>query len=154
MWQRIQTLFLGLLVLAMLGLLVLPIWVNQPDTPTEHQLYALHYTEKSAEGNSTFYFPYSVTAVLAVAAAVVSVLSIRSYTNRPLQLRLGLLNSLLLLGVMICVVVFVTDLTKTHAQGQYGPGFWLIAAAVACNFLANRFIRKDQQLVKDSDRLR
>ncbi|MCE2734512.1 MAG: DUF4293 domain-containing protein [Chryseotalea sp.] len=154
MWQRIQTLFLGLLIVAMLGLLVLPIWVNQPDTPTEHQLYALHYTEKAESSKSTFYFPYSITAVLAVAAMVVSGISIKSYTNRPLQLRLGLLNSLLLLGVMICVVVFVTDLAKSQPTGQYGPGFWLIAAAVACNFLANRFIRKDQQLVKDSERLR
>lgn len=154
MWQRIQTLFLVLIVIAMLGLLIMPIWVSQPDTPNEHQLFALHYTEKSPEGNKTYYLPYCLTAVLAVAAATVSVISIRSFKNRQLQMRLGLLNSLLMLGVMICIVVFVTDLTGTHPQAQYGIGFWLVAVGVACNFLANRFIRRDEQLVKDADRIR
>lgn len=154
MWQRIQTLFLVMIIASMLGLLILPIWVNAPDTPNEHQLYALHYTEKSPEGNKSYYLPYCLTAILAVAAATVSFISIRSYHDRQKQMRLGLLNSLLMLGVMICIVFFVTDLTETHPDAQYGFGFWLVAVGVACNFLANRFIRRDEQLVKDADRIR
>ena len=154
MWQRIQTLFLALIIVSMVGLLLLPIWVSQPDSANEHQLYAFHYTEKSIDGNKTQYIPYCITAVLAIAAATVSAISIKSYKNRPLQMRLGLLNSLLMLGVMVSVVVFVTDLASTHTEAQYGLGFWLIASGVACNFVANRFIRRDEQLVKDSDRLR
>ena len=35
-----------------------------------------------------------------------------------------------------------------------GLGLWLPGAAVICNLLANRFIRKDERLVRDADRLR
>ncbi len=154
MWQRIQTIFLGVVVISMIALIFLPIWVYQPATENAHQLFALHYTEKTSGIASTLYFPYSITAMLAIAAATVASISIRKFNNRALQLKLGALNSLLMLGVMVCVVIFTLDLAKTHQGGLYGTGFWMVAVGVAANFLANRFIRRDEKLIRDSERLR
>jgi glucan phosphoethanolaminetransferase (alkaline phosphatase superfamily) len=154
MWQRIQTVFLVVVIISMVGLIFMPIWVFQPDTENSHMLYALHYTEKENGVANTLYMPYAITAMLAMAAAAIAFISIRKFKNRVLQMKLGALNSLLMLGAMVSIVVFVMDLAKSHSGGQYGSGFWMIAMGVAANFLANRFIRRDEKLVRDSERLR
>lgn len=154
MWQRIQTVFLLVVVVAMVALIFLPIWVHQPGTENAHQLYALHYTEKLNGVATTLYYPYCITAMLAVAAATVSFISLRKFNNRRLQMKLGALNSLIMLGLMVCIVIFIFDLAKTHPSAMYGMGFWMVAIGVAANFLANRFIRRDEKLVRDSERLR
>jgi Domain of unknown function (DUF4293) len=154
MWQRIQTVFLLVVIVAMIALIFLPIWVHQPGTDNAHQLYALHYTEKVEGVATTFYFPYSITAMLAIASATVSFISVQKFKNRGLQMKLGALNSLLMLGVMVCIVIFIFDLAKTHQNAMYGMGFWMVAIGVAANFLANRFIRRDEKTVRDSERLR
>jgi len=154
MWQRIQTVFLVVVIISMVGLIFMPIWVFQPDTENSHMLFALHYTEKANGVANTLYMPYAITAMLAMAAAAIAFISIRKFKNRVLQMKLGALNSLLMLGAMVSIVVFVMDLAKSHSGGQYGSGFWMIAMGVAANFLANRFIRRDEKLVRDSERLR
>ncbi len=154
MWQRIQTVFLAVVVISMIGLIFMPIWVFEPSTENAHLLYALHYTEKVNGVGNPLYMPYAITGMLAVAAATVAFISLRKYNNRMLQMKLGALNSLLMLGAMVSIVFFVLDLAKTHQGGQYGSGFWMIAIGVAANFLANRFIRRDEKLVRDSERLR
>jgi len=154
MWQRIQTVFLGVVIVSMIALIFLPIWVYQPETDSAHQLYALHYIQKTNGVASILYFPYSITAMLAVACATIAFISIRKFNNRALQIKLGALNSILMLGIMVCIVIFVLDLAKAHQGGLYGIGFWMVALGVIANFLANRFIRRDEKIVRDSERLR
>jgi putative flippase GtrA len=154
MWQRIQTVFLVVVVLSMIGTILLPLWVFQPESENSHMLYALHYSVKSNGAIDTRYLPYCVTAMLAAAAATLAFISIRQFKNRMLQMKLGALNALLMLGLMICVVVFALDLTKQYPHGQYGAGLWTIVVSIIANFLANRFIRKDEKLVRESERLR
>jgi amino acid permease len=70
-------------------------------------------------------------------------------------MKLGALNTLILAGAMVCVAVYTMQLAKQFPEGsRNGTGMYLIFAAVLCNWLAVRFIRKDERLVKDSDRLR
>lgn len=154
MWQRIQTVFLVVVVFSMIALIFMPIWVYQPETENAHQLFALHYTEKVKGVPTTYYVPYAITAMLAMATAAVAFISIRKFDNRVLQMKLGVVNSLLMLGTMVSIVFFVMDLAKSHQSGQYGSGFWMVAIGVAANFLANRFIRRDEKVVRDSERLR
>lgn len=154
MWQRIQTVFLAVVVISMIALIFMPIWVYAPETENSHQLFALHYTEKTNGVANTVYMPYAITAMLAIATATVAFISIGKFSNRVLQMKLGVLNSLLMLGTMVAIVVFILDLAKAHQGGQYGSGFWMVAIGVAANFLANRFIRRDEKLIRDSERLR
>jgi hypothetical protein len=102
---------------------------------------------------TTLYLPYSISAILLVASATVAIVQIRSFTNRMLQIKLGALNSLFLAGSLGSLVYFGTTLVGTYG-GVYGIGMWLPAVAVVCNWLAIRFIKRDERLVRDSDRLR
>lgn len=153
MWQRIQTVFLVLVVLSMVVSLFLPIW-KLTDGTQEFQLYPLHFTTLDNGQRLTTYFPYSITAILMVAAATIAVMEIRRFDNRMTQIKLGTLNSLILAGVMVCVVIFYNNATKQFGYGRYGLSLWIPFIGVACNWLAIRFIRRDEKLVRDSDRIR
>ena len=153
MWQRIQTLFLVLVVVSMIVSLFLPIW-KFTDGAKELQLFPLHFSTIQNGQQSTTYFPYSITAILMVAAATIAIISIRRFDNRMTQVKLGTLNSLILAGVMICVVIFYNNVTKEYGYGPYGLSLWIPFIGVACNWLAIRFIRRDEKLVRDSDRIR
>ncbi len=157
MWQRIQTVFLALVVLCLIVAIFLPVWAINEGT-TRHVLYALYYGT-TADGDSgelisKSYVPFCVTGIILAAAATIAAIEITKYKDRLLQIKLGTLNALLLAFGLISAVYFSTDLVKTHGGGQYGLGLWLPGAAVVFNWLSMRFIRRDEKLVRDSDRLR
>lgn len=151
MWQRIQTVFLAIAIVSLLASLVLPIWTIEVNGE-KSVLTAFYYLQ----GNEYKYNPYSLTAIIAIASATLALTEITRYKNRMTQMKIGALNSLFLVGVIGSGLYFTSQLAKTFpgVQGQYGPGLWIPFAAVLCNLLANRFIRKDERLVRDSDRLR
>lgn len=157
MWQRIQTVFLVIAILALLATVFFPIWTYE-GAGERHALYALHYSVFSTGDNGgtmvTTYMPYSLTAILAVAAITIALIEIGKYRNRVLQMKLGALNSLLIAGTILCAVLFSDEFVRTFPQGQYGLGLWLPGVAVVCNLLANRFIRRDERIVRESSRLR
>ena len=111
MWQRIQTLFLVLVVVSMVVSLFLPIW-KFTEGAKEFQLYPLHFTTVENDQRITTYFPYSITAILMIAAATIAIMEIKRFDNRLTQIKLGTLNSLILAGVMICVVLFYNNVTS------------------------------------------
>jgi hypothetical protein len=150
MWQRIQTVFLGITTIALGISLILPVWQGQSEgaaivlTP----FYFL-------KNNQYIYIPYSLTAVLIVAGLTISLIEIRRFDNRVLQMKLGALNTLILAGALGCVAYYTTQLEKQFPSGsQNGMGMYLIFVAVLCNWLAVRFIRRDERMVRDSERLR
>ena len=154
MWQRIQTVFLVIAVLCLIGAIFLPIWVYQDASGKVYELFALHFTIIENGVRTTSYMPYSLTAILFVAGATLAVIEIRKFKDRIAQVKMGALNSLFLAGGLCAAVYFSTTLIKTYQGGTYGLGLWLPAVAVACNWAAIRFIKRDERLVRDSDRLR
>ncbi|MBX2900858.1 MAG: DUF4293 domain-containing protein [Cyclobacteriaceae bacterium] len=153
MWQRIQTVFLVLVVVSMLVSLFLPIW-KLVDDAKEVQLYALHFTIIENGQRTTSYFPYSLTAILMVAAATIALMEIRRFDNRMTQIKLGTLNSLILAGALGSAVYFFSQVSEKYGATSLGYTIWAMFVGVACNWVAIRFIRKDEKLVRDSDRLR
>lgn len=149
MWQRIQTVFLGIAAIALIVALVLPLW--EARAGEEIIVLTPFYLLKSGD---YFYYPYALTAVLTVAALTLVFLTIRRYDNRLVQMKLGLFNTLILTGIMICIVWFVLSLNKQYPIARNGYGMFSIFGAVICNWLAVRFIRRDEKLVRDSERLR
>ena len=155
MWQRIQTVFLGLVVAVMLASMLLPIWTYTDAGGIRYQLYPLHYSIIEGEQRSTAYFPYSITAVLMIAAATIALQTIRRYDNRLLQMKLAAFNTLLLMAVMGAVVYFSSQLNDEFKYiGMSRGALWTIFSGVAFNWIAMRFIRRDEKIVKDSERLR
>lgn len=102
-------------------------------------------------------------AVLTIFSGVVALASIFFYKNRMLQVRvvavaflLGVID--LFLIFIWAVDAFVDQATQamacTEVQTTYGVATWAIIAAVVLMFLAQRFIRKDEEKVRSADRLR
>jgi heme/copper-type cytochrome/quinol oxidase subunit 3 len=150
MWQRIQTVFLGITIIALAISMILPIWQGQLDGAPI--ILTPFYLKQS---DVYTYLPYSLTAILVVAGMTLALIEIRRYDNRILQMKLGVLNTLILAGSMVCVAVYTMKLAEKYPEGsQNGIGMYFIFIAVLCNWLAVRFIRRDERLVKDSDRLR
>ncbi len=153
MWQRIQTLFLVLVVLSMLVSFFLPLW-KITNGATEMQLYPLHFSTIENGVKTTQYFPFSIMAILMVAAATIAIMEIMRFDNRMTQVKLGTLNSLILALVLGSVVYFYNQVTNQYGYGKFGLSIWVPFVGVACNWLAIRFIRRDEKLVRDSDRIR
>lgn len=150
MWQRIQTVFILIVILAVMGSIFLPIWIASDQN---NVLYALHYSFLKDGVPVPVYMPYAITGILLIAAATIAVIQIGKFKNRILQVKLGALNSLLIALALGASVYFGSKLVREFG-GQFGFGLWLPAVAALCNWLALRFIRKDEKLVRDSDRLR
>lgn len=158
MLQRIQTVFLLLVALMMLLTLFFPFWTYQAEGSTEYYgLFAFYYEYFDTEVNETVrtFFPFTFIATLVVASITVALIEVTKYKNRLLQIKLGALNSLFIAGALILVAYFATDFVKSQGiNGKYGIAFFLPAAALLFNLLANRYIRKDERLVKSVDRIR
>ena len=158
MWQRIQTVFLVLVIVSMVVGIFFPIWVGMEDNVT-YRLYPLHFSSyqetESGRVSVASYYPYSITAILMIAAATIAFMEVRRFDNRILQVKLGTLNSLVLMGVMISAVVLANKMSDAHPLNwTYGMGLYIPFAGVTFNWLAVRFIRRDEKLVRDSDRIR
>ena len=154
MWQRIQTVFLAIAILSLLAAIFFPIWRFSDPLGQTHTLFPLHYTVKQNEVPNTQYFPYSITAILLVASITIAIIQIGKFKNRVLQMKLGALNSLFMAGSIASAVIFSNGFIKTFNGGHYGLALWLPGIAVICNLIANRFIRRDERIVRESNRLR
>ncbi|GAB4395485.1 MAG: hypothetical protein OHK0053_03750 [Microscillaceae bacterium] len=162
MIQRVQTIFLFVVVLSMVLCFFFPIWEKQ-NTSTQEKtslnLFSLKYEkktekgEKAAQTTSTFYL-----ALLAAAAAATALYSIFRYDNRLTQMKLGLLNSLLMSIMLALSVYFITYYgEKSFPKPEFGTylvSFYLMIAGLISNLVANRFIRRDENLVRSSNRMR
>jgi hypothetical protein len=154
MWQRIQTVFLVVVIISLFASLFFPIWIHNDPLGQTHALFSLHYTVTENQIPNTVYFPYAVTAILTIAALTIAIIEIGKYRHRVLQMKLGALNSLFMAGSIAAAVIFSNQLVKLYQGGGYGLGLWLPGAAVLCNLIANQFIRRDERIVRESDRLR
>ena len=162
MLQRVQSIFLLGVALCMGLLLVTDIWEETlPDQNQRIELdaYALQTTSLSSadEGNFTVVHNTWFIAAFATLSAIVAFYEIFCYKNRLTQLKLGFLNVLLMMVVLGSTVYFIFEgetLSANATQGDFETGIYLPGLALIFNLLANRFIRRDEQLVRSVDRLR
>lgn len=158
MLQRIQTLLLALVAVAMLAVTALPMWEKNSATLNESvklTSFALeHFKATVSVGSSNT----MVIAILAIISACIAAFSITQYKKRMLQMTLGLINSILIaivLGYTFYQVFKVgIPMFEPEKPGSYEAGFIAVAVAFLCNMIANRFIRRDEMLVKSADRMR
>jgi len=162
MIQRVQSIFLFLVAVAMLSVTFLTLWEQvNPDQTEKMKLTAWNLTtyaiEDGSEGailsqKSVFYI-----GLLAIAAAGLALYSLLQFKNRTKQMFLNMINSLLM-GTTIGVVVFQTYQANAafnpNVQGAFVIGFYAIVAGIILNVVSNRFIRKDEMLVRSVDRIR
>lgn len=158
MIQRLQSVFLALVAVAMAVCLLSTSWTKtNPATGESAQLnaFTLDYSKTGGETAST---PTFYVALLAGLAAVLAVYSVLQYRNRMRQMVLGLVNSLVMIAVLGCLSYLSaykgSEFFQPEVRGQYQLGFYAVVLGLISNVLANRFIRRDEQLVRSADRMR
>ena len=157
MLQRIQTLFLAIVVVGMVGMISLPIWGKVAVDATQSvQLTALRLTHTT--GSSSMITPTWYLALLGALIAGVALFAIFQYKNRLLQSGLCAVNSILMTIIMGLVMYFIFGKAKklfdVSASGDFSFGFYSLIVAMLANVLANRFIRRDEKFVRSQERMR
>ena len=158
MLQRIQTIFLAITIIGMGIFLSFPVWSKISAAGVEKaDLTALKLTHQinavQSEVQPIYYF-----IILAILVTLVSAYAIFSFRNRVLQSALCAVNSILM-TVMIGLVIYYTfystaKLFDEGNPGNYEIGFYGLIASMLSNVFANRFIRKDEKKVQQSNRFR
>jgi glucan phosphoethanolaminetransferase (alkaline phosphatase superfamily) len=158
MIQRIQTLFLAAVAIAMVVYLGVPSYAKANATTQESlelTAFGLIHTRANALVSTT---PTYYLAGLAILAAILAVASLLQYRNRMRQLLLNLINSLVMAGLLGATVYTGLyqgrPLFDPSQQGDFQIGFFAVLTGLLCNLIANRFIRRDEQLVRSADRMR
>lgn len=161
MLQRIQTVFLFLIIILMILFCIFPVWATYSGSDgTVYQLYALFLftgPSEDPQAGSWIFWPYSISGILAVLVIIFAAVEIFSFKRRMNQVKLGALNSLLLAVILILSIWFANKGVgewTTENPGNYSIGVFFPAAAIFLNLFANRFIRKDEELVRSMDRIR
>jgi hypothetical protein len=137
MIQRIQTiyLFLAFVVTGILPFLF-PLWTMN-------------------DGQDYFFMQNQVYVILLGLSTTLTVVSVVSYKKRQNQFVIGRLNiilNLILLGLFVYRSLNVSG--ETVLVSEKGIGMFLPIVAIVLLVLANKAIKKDEDLVKSADRLR
>jgi hypothetical protein len=137
MIQRIQTIYL-LLAFVVTGILpfFIPLWTM-------------------TDGSAYFFMQNQVYVVVLGLSTTLSLLSIVSYKKRQNQFvidRLNIILNLILLGLFVYRSLNLSG--ETITVSEKGIGMFLPIVAIVLLVLANKAIKKDEDLVKSVDRLR
>jgi hypothetical protein len=156
MIQRIQSVFL--FVAAIVTIILLFISIGDIYT-AEAQYTFTCFNVHLPNGQvvmSTIYI-----ALILILSACISIYAIFKYKDRMKQTRIVSINMLVfLIAIMLMIWVFPDFLFQRKGLMQEGDifrfNYWIMIFVIppVCMFLANRFIRKDERLVRSADRLR
>ncbi|MDH5414461.1 MAG: DUF4293 domain-containing protein [Flavobacteriaceae bacterium] len=144
MIQRVQTLYLIFAGIISLGLIfVFSLWTNTQGV----EIFALSLF------NEGLIF-LKVIPILFVLSGFLSLMSIFLFKNRKNQFvlnRINILINLILLGVLIYHLLMLSGETQVSEKGI---GVFLPVVVIVLLAIANKAIKKDEDLVKSVDRLR
>ncbi|MFV8443083.1 DUF4293 family protein [Flavobacterium sp. LB2P44] len=137
MIQRIQTIYLLLtFVVTSILLFFIPLWTM-------------------SDGKAYYFMQSQVYTIVLGLSTTLTLLSIVSYKKRQNQFVIGRLNiilNLILLGLFVYRSLNVSG--ETPVVSEKGIGMFLPVVAIVLLVLANKAIKKDEDLVKSVDRLR
>lgn len=153
MIQRPQTLLLLAVVILMSITAFSNVWILKTETMTV--ILNTRNITVSPEGisYSTIYL-----AVVTLGSAIVALFSIFQYKNRRLQMIIGAINNLFITSFLL-LVTFVAlpkaiELSGAQNEGDFSIAYFLPLAALVANFVSNKLIKKDENLVRSMDRMR
>jgi hypothetical protein len=155
MIQRIQTVYL---LLASLCLILTMFFGYASYSLGEDNviLFNLFGVTERAEAME-LWFPYKIIVPLISALCIYS---LTKYKKRQIQLFIGKMLYLLILLLLVFIFIDVFGIRSELEDSNdvvhvaYGAGLYLSVVALPLVFLANRAIKKDEKLVRDTDRLR
>lgn len=149
MFQRLASLYLLLAALCLLSLYFFPILQIQiVDEIYDLDLNGLEYSENGKASN-LIHFPFFMVVPL---LALFSLACIFLYKKHQVQLRLGRLNYLMVIFLIIMMIYSSRQAISQMENGDVShisyQGFYFPVAAIAFIFLANRAIKREVELIK------
>jgi len=157
MIQRIQSLFLAIAAVAAILMFFFPIADFYSETLGNYKLLAtgLKCMDPDPKVHATFWFAIPML-VFVLGSIGLSLATIFLYKNRPMQIKLLAFNILITIVLVVTILMFymnsvekLTGIAPAYEFGAFCPLINLLFL-----ILANRYIRKDENLVRSSDRLR
>jgi len=136
MIQRIQTIFMLIVAFLMAGLFV---WFPVLKNDTGELLF---------QRSEPLFF---ILIFISIALAIIAILNYKKRQHQFVLNRLNILANLTLLGVFVYRSLTVSGETLISEKGI---GMFLPILSIVFLVLANRSIKKDEDLVKSVDRLR
>lgn len=156
MLQRIQSVFLTLVFIFAVLFLFLPLGKFD----LEGLIISLKATgiDSSANIPAEFGQPWYgyVLLILVFGIMVLTVFSIFQFKRRLYQIQLGKFNILLHVGLVVTAFFFVDQWQDNlpNLPFSYGAGIVVPLVAMILVLMANRAIKKDDELVRSADRIR
>lgn len=158
MIQRVQTIYL--LLAAIVGALTffLPFahFYAGGEKIAEYAMFGVFNVQSDVlEMTGPYVFPEWIFGAFAVGIPLIALFM---YRNRQVQMRICRLAYLINIGYVVYLVFAVNAIIDTlfdeGVKTMYHAGFYMPVAAIAFCFLANRGIKKDEELVRSIDRIR
>ncbi len=162
MIQRIQSLFLFVAAAIAIALLFIPFgYITTPDAQFVFNAVSLKY---NIPDGHTVVRVYYVALCLAI-CAVLSLIALFTYKNRIRQTQIISINMIVYLVALMLILWLCPDVIFKKFFASRGVEFTfefahkvlllvLVFVEALCLFLANRFIKKDEAMVRAADRLR
>lgn len=160
MLARPQSIFLALVIITLVLGVIFPVWEKtNPETKETVKLTFSSLQKKEADKEPKRSSTMWLSLVVGVAASIAGA-SLWNHKNRVQQMKLGLLNSFVLMGVLGLMVYYsfqaraLLPLPALDPFASYSLGFYMPIAAMIFNLISNRLIRRDEMKVRASDRMR
>jgi hypothetical protein len=156
MFQRIQTVYMFIAAVACILLFFLPVAKYAHDTQGIYIFYITgikYMIEPPVIVNFWKTFPLLLILVCSV---ILILTAIFLYKNRKMQLWLVNIGFLLNIALIILIFLVYINHFEKHFNSlpSYQIGIFIPLVSLVCLILASRAIRKDEAMVKSSDRLR
>jgi hypothetical protein len=158
MLQRIQTVYLAIVAFSCIMIFFFPLanYYNELQGNYKFFIYGIRSMDPEPKVAFSLYFTLPLI-FLVVVSFIFSVSTILLYKNRLRQLRLCAFN--MITNIVLVMVIFFFYATRIKTMTLIEPeynytGMALPLVSLLFLILANGAIRKDEALVKSSDRLR
>ncbi len=145
MIQRVQTIFFFLSAVCFFALFQLPFAVTAVNSGELFSDSVYDVTDNIA------------LMGLCILGGILSLVALFSFRNRGLQIKLGnivLVTAILLIVASILLFLNDTQYMNSDLKGEMQFGLSLPILALIFTYLAERYVKKDERLVRSADRLR
>lgn len=164
MIQRIQSIFL--LIAAIIPIILLFMPIGYYTIPDAQYVFSSISLKLNTPGVTQVELPTYYIALCLVTCSVLTFIALFSYKNRIRQTQIVSITMIVFLVTLLLMLWICPDVIfKKHfiskgifdtATQSFQFNYWILIFVIqaVCLYLANRFIKKDEALVRASDRLR
>ena len=155
MLQRVQTVFLFLVFVFSILFVSLPLAYFPAEAATPLRVINYNSFLVLLDIQGAGLMGMSLVILFAMAAFITIFITFQ-YKRRKQQMRLGKFNMVIHAAMLILAFFFIDSIKAqvNHADFSYGAAIFFPIISLLLILMANRAIRKDEELVRSADRFR